>query len=146
MALGTKAPAALQNTWDTSIPPDGTGLPAGSGGSGQGKALFEAQCRHCHGVAGRGGPAGALAGGSLEGPAIKRTIGSYWPYATTVFDYVRRAMPYEQPGSLADDEVYALAAYLLAENGIIEAGSLLDAVTLPKVVMPNRGGFPAPEN
>lgn len=144
MALGTPAPTALQTTWDTSIPPDGAGLPMGSGDAERGAALFEAQCQHCHGVAGRGGPAGDLAGGTLEGPAIKRTVGSYWPYATSVFDYVRRAMPYERPGSLADDDVYALVAYLLAENGIIEAGSSMDAVTLPKVVMPNRNGFPPP--
>lgn len=127
----------------STILPDGTGLPPGRGDAVTGAAVYAARCQACHGAGGRGGPNDALVGGrgSLTGDAPRKTIGSYWPYATTVFDYVRRAMPYQAPGSLSTDEVYAVTAYLLAENGIIDEQTVLDATTLPAVVMPNRGGF-----
>ena len=97
----------------------------------------------CHGVDGAGRPNDQLVGGrgTLRDAAPIRTIGSYWPYATTVFDYVRRAMPYVQPHSLSADETYALTAYLLALNGVIGEGDVMNATTLPKVVMPNRDNF-----
>jgi len=131
---------------DITILPDGTGLPPGRGSVARGAELYTRHCRACHGPDAGGGPNDALAGGrgSLTGAEPQKTIGSYWPYATTVFDYVRRAMPYQAPGSLTDDEVYALTAYLLFENGIVEADATLDASSLPQVVMPNRNGFRRP--
>ncbi len=128
---------------DLVVMPDGRGLPAGSGDAHQGLDVYQRECRICHGDGGQGGPNDRLAGGigSLATAQPVKTIGSYWPYATTVFDYVRRAMPYHLPGSLSTDEVYAVTAYLLAENGIIERDRVLDAETLPAVQMPNSGGF-----
>jgi S-disulfanyl-L-cysteine oxidoreductase SoxD len=130
--------------WDISIGPDGAGLPPGSGTPKQGEAVYAAKCLACHGEKGAGKPNDQLVGGqgTLAGdkPAIK-TIGSYWPYATTVFDYVRRAMPYVESKSLTNDEVYAVAAYILHLNGVIADTDTMDAQTLPKVKMPNRGGF-----
>jgi S-disulfanyl-L-cysteine oxidoreductase SoxD len=137
--------------WDISIGPDGAGLPPGSGTAKQGEAVFTAKCQACHGAKGAGQPNDRLVGGqgSLPGdkPAIK-TVGSFWPYATTLFDYVRRAMPFTAPGSMTDDEVYAVSAYILAEANIIDRAMILDAETLPLVRMPNRDGFipdPRPE-
>lgn len=130
--------------WDISIGPDGAGLPPGSGTPKQGEALFAAKCQGCHGEKGAGQPNDRLVGGqgSLPGPkpAIK-TVGSYWPYATTLFDYVRRAMPLYESKSLSNDEVYAAVAYLLNLNGIIADTDTVDAQSLPKVRMPNRDGF-----
>ena len=128
---------------DFTILPDGTGLPAGQGGVEEGRTLYEQWCRACHGEAGKGGPNDRLVGGvgSLASDAPVKTIGSYWPYATTVFDYIRRAMPYTAPGSLSADDVYALTAYLLHENGIVGEDAVMDADALPAVVMPNREGF-----
>jgi mono/diheme cytochrome c family protein len=129
--------------WDISIPPDGTGLPPGGGTAITGAAVYEEKCQACHGVKGGGQPNDRLVGGqgTLASTAPVRTIGSYWPYATTVFDYVRRAMPYLQPQSLTNDEVYALTAYLLQQNGIIGERDEINAQTLPRVKMPNRDGF-----
>jgi len=134
--------------WDISIAPDGTGLPPGSGTAKQGEVLFAAKCAACHGPKGTGpaGPpplGGPLVGGSgtLTGDKPVKTVGSYWPYATTLFDYVRRAMPFTQPQSLSNDEVYALAAYILSLNGIIDDKQVMNAKTLPKVKMPNRVKF-----
>ena len=129
--------------WDISIPPDGTGLPPGSGTAVAGIAVYEQKCQACHGAKGSGQPNDRLVGGggTLASKTPVRTIGSYWPYATTVFDYVRRAMPYLQPQSLSDDEVYAVTAYLLNLNGIIGDTDEMNARTLPKVTMPNRSGF-----
>lgn len=137
--LTAEAVASIAST----ILPDGTGLPPGRGDAVTGAAVYAARCQACHGAGGRDGPNDALVGGggSLAGDAPEKTVGSYWPYATTVFDYVRRAMPYTEPGSLSADEVYAVTAYLLAENGIIDEGTVLDADTLPAVEMPNREGF-----
>jgi hypothetical protein len=141
--LGRPATAAEIAGWDVSIPPDGSGLPPGSGTATAGAAVYAAKCQLCHGEKGVGQPNDRLVGGqgTLTSANPIRTIGSYWPYATTVFDYVRRAMPYQQPHSLADDEVYALTAYLLQQNGIIAEADVMNAQTLPKVKMPNRENF-----
>ena len=131
-------------SWDISIGPDGAGLPPGSGSVQQGAAVFAAKCQACHGEKGAGQPNDRLVGGqgTLAGdrPAVK-TIGSYWPYATTLFDYIRRAMPLNRSKSLTNDEVYAAAAYVLNLNGVIADNATMDAQTLPKVMMPNRDGF-----
>ena len=139
-------PATPQDiaAWDISIGPDGAGLPPGSGNPLQGEKVYDAKCVGCHGEKGSGKPNDQLVGGSgsLAGgqPAVK-TVGSFWPYATTLFDYVRRAMPLNAPKSLSADEVYAVAAYILQLNGIIGDGEVMDAQTLPHVKMPNRDGF-----
>ena len=128
---------------DFTILPDGTGLPPGAGSVEDGRTVYARECRACHGEKGQGGPNDRLVGGvgSLTSDAPVKTIGSYWPYATTVFDYIRRAMPYTAPGSLSADDVYALTAYLLHENGIVGEDAVMDADALPAVVMPNREGF-----
>jgi S-disulfanyl-L-cysteine oxidoreductase SoxD len=131
-------------TWDVSISPDGAGLPPGSGTPQQGEQIYLAKCVGCHGEKGAGKPNDQLVGGmgSLgPGQAPVKTVGSFWPYATTVFDYVRRAMPLNDPKSLRDDEVYAVVAYLLQLNGLIGENDTMDAKTLPAVRMPNRDGF-----
>lgn len=134
--------------WDIDVRPDGAGLPPGRGTVAQGKAVYAAKCAACHGEAGRNGPFDALAGreprrGFAFGrdPSLVRTVGNYWPYATTLYDYVHRAMPWTQPGSLEPDEVYGLVAYLLFLNEIVPESVVLDAATLPKVVMPARDRF-----
>jgi cytochrome c len=129
--------------WDISIPPDGSGLPPGGGTATEGGAVYNAKCANCHGMKGVGGPADPLAGGigTLASQKPVKTVGSYWPYATTLFDYVRRAMPFNAPQSLSNDEVYAVSAYLLSLNGIIAPEARMDAKTLPQVKMPNRDGF-----
>src|SRR5262245_53823961 len=130
--------------WDISIGPDGAGLPSGSGTVKQGEAVFTAKCQACHGEKGVGTPNDRLVGGqgSLPGdkPPVK-TVGSYWPYATTLFDYIRRAMPFNESKSLTSDEVYGVVAYLLNLNGVIPEGETMNAQSLPKVMMPNREGF-----
>jgi len=130
--------------WDISIGPDGAGLPPGRGTPEQGEAVYAEKCVACHGKKGAGKPNDQLVGGrgSLSGdqPPVK-TVGSFWPYATTLFDYVRRAMPLNAPKSLTDDEVYAVSAYILRLNGITGEGDVMDAQTLPQVQMPNRDGF-----
>ena len=142
-ALGRVATADEVKAWRISIPPSGVGLPAGSGSVQQGAAVYAAKCAACHGEKGAGKPADALVGGkgTLASVDAVRTVGSYWPYATTLFDYVRRAMPVNAPMSLTNDEVYAATAYVLSVNGIIGADAVMNAQTLPQVVMPNRGGF-----
>ncbi len=129
--------------WDISIDPSGAGLPAGGGSARQGEAIFAAKCAACHGDKGAGKPNDQLVGGrgTLAGDRPVKTVGSYWPYATTLFDYIRRAMPLNESKTLKDDEVYALVAYILQLNGIIGESDRLDAQTLPKVRMPNREGF-----
>jgi cytochrome c len=125
--------------WDIDIGVDGAGLPPGRGSVQEGKAIYEEKCLACHGREGQGGPMDRLAGGqgTLKSAAPIKTIGSYWPHATTVFDYVRRAMPLDKPQSLTADEVYALTAYLLHLNRIVGAHAVMDAKTLPKIRMPN---------
>jgi S-disulfanyl-L-cysteine oxidoreductase SoxD len=136
--------------WDISIGPDGAGLPPGSGTASQGEAVYAAKCQVCHGEKGAGGPNDALVGGfgSLAtGKSPVKTIGSYRPYATTLFEYIRRAMPFPETKSLTDDEIYAVSAYVLNLNGIVGNDEVLDAQSLPKVKMPNRDGFiPFPRN
>ena len=130
--------------WDISIQPDGTGLPKGSGTSAQGAAIFADKCAACHGDNGRGGgPAAAVVDDRpLAGiSAANKTIRNFWPYSTTVFDFIRRAMPFQSPRSLNDDEVYALTAYILAQNKLIGETETMNAETLPKVKMPNRDNF-----
>ena len=130
--------------WDITIGPDGAGLPPGSGTAKQGEAVYAAKCVACHGEKGAGKPYDALVGGkdTLVAPqAPVRTVGSYWPYATTVFDYVRRAMPFAETKSLTSDELYAVTAYVLHLNGIVGETDAMSAETLPKVRMPNRDGF-----
>ncbi len=131
----------------TSPLPDGRGLPDGSGTVAQGAALFQGQCASCHGDKLQGGIGDRLVGGRgslVNGDPKKapiKTVESYWPYATTLFDYIKRAMPQTTPGSLDDDQVYALCAYILSEAKIIPADSILDAKSLAQVRMPNRDGF-----
>lgn len=141
--LGTEATAEQIAAWDVSIAADGAGLPAGSGSATQGAAIYAIQCAACHGQEGSGKPNNRLVGGhgTLDGPAPVKTVGSYWPYAPTVFDYIRRAMPYPYTASLTDEEVYSLTAYLLFLNGVIEQDDVMDAETLPKVQMPNAENF-----
>ncbi len=142
--LGTRISEADITAWDISILPDGTGLPAGSGTAAQGAPIFAAKCAMCHGEAGKGSPAGnVLVGGAPLASAIEttKTIGNFWGYSTTVFDFIRRAMPFQQPRTLTDNEAYALTAYLLALNKIIGESEVMNAKTLPLVKMPNRDGF-----
>lgn len=141
--LGRAATPAEVAAWDVSIPPDGSGLPPGRGTSAQGALVFEQKCQSCHGEKGAGQPNDRLVGGhgTLASKSPVRTVGSYWPYPTTLFDYVRRAMPYTQSHSLSDDEVYAVTAYLLHLNGITGESDVMNAETLPKVRMPNRDNF-----
>ena len=141
--LGVAAAPDQVASWDMSIGPDGAGLPAGSGTASAGAAIYQTKCIACHGEKGAGQPSDRLVGGqgTLRDAAAVRTVGSYWPYATTLFDYIRRAMPFPQPQSLTADETYAVTAYLLALNGIIGDGDVMNATTLPQVRMPNRDGF-----
>lgn len=141
--LGEPISAEDLAPWDLSIQPDGTGLPAGSGTAAAGAEVYAVKCIACHGEKGAGQPNDRLVGGhgTLTELAQVRTIGSFWPYASTVFDYIRRAMPFQAPQSLTNDEVYALTAYLLALNGIIDEDEVMNARTLARVRMPNRDGF-----
>jgi mono/diheme cytochrome c family protein len=141
--LGKPIDEAAIAEWDISILPDGTGLPKGSGTPAKGAAIYAEKCVACHGDNGKGGVAGALVSDrELAGiSAAQKSIRNFWPYSTTVFDFIRRAMPFSMPRSLTDDEVYALTAYILAENKLIGAGDVMDAQTLPKVKMPNRDNF-----
>ena len=142
-SLGQRAPAELVAAWDISIPPSGAGLPAGSGSVSEGAKVYAAKCQACHGEKGTGKPADRLVGGvgSLGSGKPVMTVGSYWPYATTLFDYVRRAMPTTAPMTLTNEEVYAVSAYVLYLNGIIREDQVMNAQTLPQVRMPNRDGF-----
>jgi len=128
---------------DMSVFPDGRGLPGGRGTAVEGQPVYDRQCANCHGPKGIGASAEELAGGrhGLTGPHPDKTIGVYWPYATTVFDFVRRSMPLNAPGSLSDNQLYAVTAYLLHLNGIIGENAEMNALTLPQINMPNREGF-----
>lgn len=141
--LGSEASAAEVEAWDITIGPEGTELPEGSGTAKEGAQVYEVRCKECHGELGAGGDHAALVGKPdqlKQAPPIK-TVGSYWPYATTLFDYTRRAMPFEEPGTLNADQLYAVTAYVLFLNDIVGEEETMDRESLPKVVMPNREGF-----
>lgn len=128
---------------DITIPPSGEGLPAGSGDAATGEVVYAQKCASCHAAEGIGKPADKLVGGigSLDTAKPVKSVGSFWPYATTLFDYVRRSMPLNAPMTLTDDEVYAATAYVLFLNGIVSKEQSMDAQSLPRVRMPNRNGF-----
>jgi S-disulfanyl-L-cysteine oxidoreductase SoxD len=138
-----------------SIPASGAGLPPGSGTAEEGAKVFAESCSACHGDHLEGNPAKGIGGdkliggrGTLATPTPVKTVESYWPYATTLFDYVKRAMPFSSPGSLTDDQVYSVVAYILSQAKIIKPTDVMNATSLPKVEMPNRNGFepdPRPE-
>jgi cytochrome c len=142
-SLGVPVTGDELAAWDISIPPSGAGLPPGGGTVRDGAVVYEQKCAACHGAKGIGKPADPLAGGrgTLASKTPLRTVGSYWPYSTTLFDYVRRAMPITNPLSLTNDEVYAVSAYVLYLNGIVGEDAQMNAQTLPQVKMPNRDGF-----
>jgi len=144
IGIGTPLTAEEIARWDIAVRPDGKGLPPGSGTAKQGDPIYQEKCAACHGEFGEGaGRWPQLVGGqgTLTSDNPAKTPGSYWPYATTLFDYIRRAMPFGAGQSLSDDEVYAITAYLLAEEGIIAADAVVDARSLPAIAMPNRDGF-----
>ena len=147
-AIGRPATADEIKAWDIDANPAGVGLPPGSGTYARGAEVFAKQCAQCHGPKGEGiAPIPKLVGaepvdfGFGDDPKLTKTIGNYWPYATTLYDYINRAMPFATPGSLQPPDVYSVVAYLLAENGIIKQGDVMDARTLPKVKMPARDRF-----
>jgi len=128
--------------WNIDIGPNGDGLPVGSGTAIAGEVLYQEQCASCHGDKGQGGIANRLVGGgALNTSTPVKTVGSFWPYSTTIFDYMRRAMPHSAPQSLSNDQVYAATAYILFLNKIIAKDAVMDAKSLPLVRMPNRDGF-----
>ena len=129
--------------WDISVFPDGEGLPKGEGSVAEGEKIYQQQCLACHGAGGLGATADQLAGAqmSLTSEYPEQTIGSYWPYATTVFDVIRRSMPMTKPGSLSNEQTYSVTAYLLYLNNLIAKDDIMNATTLPKVKMPNEDGF-----
>jgi S-disulfanyl-L-cysteine oxidoreductase SoxD len=140
--FGAEASAARVAMWDIDVRPDGTGLPRGSGSVDQGRAVFMTQCVACHGPTGVEGPNDRLVDSEQWDVApTTRTVGNYWPYATTLFDYIRKAMPQLTPGTLSEDEVYAVIAYILFLNEIVPEDAVMNAETLPAVVMPARDKF-----
>ena len=139
-----RAPTEKEITdWAVTIPPDGRGLPPGSGTAALGKAIFTDRCASCHGPSGDDPKYGRLVGGqgTLTTATPLVTVGSFWPYAPTLWSYINRAQPLDEPGSLTPDQVYAVTAYLLYLNGIVGERDVMDARTLPRVTMPNRSGF-----
>jgi len=140
--LGTPATDAEIAGWYIDVAPDGENLPPGRATVAEGDELYTAACAACHGVKLEGGMGPALIGGqgSLTTQPLK-TVGSYWPYATTLFDYIRRAMPFQQPQSLTNEQVYAVTGYILHMNGLLDSDAEVDAATLKAVEMPNRDGF-----
>lgn len=148
--FGEPATEAQIDSEDIDVEPDGTGLPPGGGTAAQGAAVYSIHCVRCHGAGGTGKSARPLVTeekSRIPGfpfariPFYLPTVGTYWPYATTLFDYIRKAMPQDAPGSLTDEQVYAVSAWILWRNGIISRDSVMDATTLPDVVMPARGRF-----
>ena len=141
--IGTPLTEARLAPWNIDVAPDGLNLPAGQGTVAAGRTLYAAQCAACHGAQGEGGQGDRLVGGAGTLASAKpiRTVGSYWPYATTLYDYIRRAMPLYAPQSLSSDEVYAVSAYVLHLNGLWPEDKTLDADALRRIQMPNRDGF-----
>ncbi|MGY3603709.1 MULTISPECIES: c-type cytochrome [unclassified Bradyrhizobium] len=141
--IGRAATPAEIKGWDIDIGHDGSNLPPGSGNVERGRVVFSEQCATCHGADGQGGVGDRLVGGqgTLASAKPVRTVGSYWPYAPTLFDYIRRAMPQNAPQSLSDEDVYAVSAYILNLNGLVPADAVLDAKTLAAIKMPNRDNF-----
>jgi cytochrome c len=141
--VGRAATAEEIQARDISVTPEGKGLPLGQGTAKEGRTIYVTQCAACHGEKGEGGAFMPIAGGmgSLSSGKPLLTVGSYWPYSTTVWDYINRAMPYQNPGSLKPDEVYQVTAYVLYLNKLIEEEEILNAKTLPQIKMPNRDGF-----
>lgn len=146
--LGRPATTEEIRARDIDVMPDGRGLPPGKGTVRDGASVYAAKCASCHGAKGEGGSADRLVGRNAgdsfahaTDPKLIRTVGSYWPYATTLFDYTSRAMPFQRPGTLTADETYGIVAYLLFLNGIVAEDAVMDATSLPKVAMPARGKF-----
>ena len=141
--LGRAPTADELNRIDIAVLPNGDGLPPGSGTAAIGKQVYTAKCLSCHGPTGIEGPQDRLAGGTgtLATPKPVKTVGSYWPYATTLWDYIRRAMPFDHPGTLTNDDIYAVSAYVLFLNHVVGEQDMLNQTTLPKIQMPNRNGF-----
>lgn len=141
--FGSAAPAERVALWDIDARPDGVGLPAGSGTVPEGRRVFETYCVECHGATGTEGPNDRLVGRDPwgeDGPA-QRTVGSYWPYSTSLYDYIRRAMPQLTPGILSSDQIYAVSAYILYLNELVPEDAVMNAETLPEVEMPARDRF-----
>ena len=145
--IGHVASPAQIAGWDIDVRADGQGLPPGHGSVREGEKIFAESCAACHGAKGEGKPADRLVGGfgTLATSKPVQTVGSYWPYTSTLFDYIRRAMPFNSPQSLTADQVYAVSAYILYLNNIVTEDAVLDANSLPKVEMPNRNGFTSPD-
>jgi S-disulfanyl-L-cysteine oxidoreductase SoxD len=143
LGLGQPATTADIRLWNIDVAPSGEGLPPGRGTVPQGATVYAAKCAKCHGASGTEGPMDRLVGGqhSLATTSPVKTVGSYWPYATTLYDYIHRAMPFDAPQSLTPDEVYSVTAWLLHRNGIIAENAVIDSSTLPAIQMPNRHGF-----
>ena len=141
--IGRVATPAEIAGWNIDVGGDGSNLPPGSGSVSHGREVFDQQCAACHGARGEGGVGDRLVGGqgTLATPKPVRTVGSYWPYAPTLFDYIRRAMPQNAPQSLSNDDVYAVSAYILSLNGLLPADATLDAKSLAAIRMPNRNMF-----
>jgi mono/diheme cytochrome c family protein len=152
LGIGRAATADEIKKLDIDVMPDGRGLPAGRGSAADGATIYAAKCRSCHGANGVGGTFDRLVGREsgpnfnfATDPKLIKTVGNYWPYATTLYDYTYRAMPFAQPGTLTPDETYALVAYILALNKIVAEDAVMDQASLPKVVMPARDRF-VPDN
>lgn len=148
LGIGRAATAEEIAKVDIDVMPDGRGLPDGKGTAAEGAKVYAAKCASCHGANGQGGSADRLvdreSGKNWDfatNPRLVKTVGNYWPYATTLFDYTQRAMPFMQPGTLTADETYALVAHILALNKIVPEDAVMDRTTLPKVVMPSRDKF-----
>jgi cytochrome c len=147
LGIGYVASPAQIAGWDIDVRADGEGLPPGHGSVRDGEKIFAETCAACHGAKGEGKLADRLVGGfgTLVTSKPVRTVGSYWPYASTLFDYIRRAMPFNAPQSLTADQVYAVSAYILYLNNIVTEDTVLDATSLPRVEMPNRNGLTSPD-
>jgi mono/diheme cytochrome c family protein len=141
--IGHTATPAEIRSWNIDVAPDGRNLPTGNGSVARGKQVYGEQCSACHGAQGQGGLGDKLVGGqgTLATVVPVKTVGSYWPYATTLFDYIRRAMPFNAPQSLSNSDVYAVSGYVLFLNGLIDERAVVDARTLVDLKMPNRDGF-----